>query len=163
MRYICSYYSQGLIFSILSNYYYFLLPASSLIQLFSIFSSSLMNTPNSKFQLEFPHMLTDNLSEKGHLFLSSISIHPCKACLFISSSNTSQMLESPKKEAPLYQHQSTEMSNLLKTTSEFMSLSNRLTQCYVGCILQRVASFQWVNNTKSYGAHCLFPEIQKEK
>lgn len=64
-------------------------------------------------------MLTDNLSEKGHLFLSSISIHPCKACLFISSSNTSQMLESPKKEAPLYQ--SAEMNNLLKTTSEFVT------------------------------------------
>lgn len=84
-------------------------------------------------------MLTDNLSEKAHLFLSSISVHPSKACLFISSSNTSQ---SPKKEPFLYQHQAAEMSNLLNTTSEFMSLSNRLTQCYVGGILQGVASFQ---------------------
>lgn len=125
----------------MDNLFIFLLIITSkLISLFSIFSSSLINTSNSKSSNKNSHrcLLTTSQRKVICFYPSFLLTHVKLPSLYPPLTHHSPL----KKEASLYQHQSAEMSNLLNTTNEFMSLSNRLTQCYVGCILQGVASFQ---------------------
>lgn len=72
-------------------------------------------------------------------------------------------LQAPKKRPPHFRSNLSEVSDLLSAAIQFVPFPNTLTQGYVGCILQGVASFQSVNDTKSYGAHGLFPGIQKKR
>lgn len=64
---------------------------------------------------------------------------------------------------PHFNSNLSEVSDLLSAAIQSMLFPNTLTQGYVGCILQGVTSFQSVNDTKSYGAHCLFPGMQKKR
>lgn len=109
-----------------------------------------------KFQHILPRIFTDDLSiEKGSLvFIIHFPINHGRPCLFTACNELQPPYGLPYMNSSLWA-----VSNLL---IQFTTLSNKLTQGYVGCILQGVASFQRVNDTKSYRAHCLFPKIQKK-
>lgn len=66
-------------------------------------------------------MLPDDLSEKGLLFLSSISHSSMQSLPLYASCNT---LQPPKKKFPHISSSLPEVSNLLNTAIQFTALSN---------------------------------------
>ena len=138
----------------------FLLP-NSLTSLFSIFSRLLINILKTASSSTDSHGSSPKTSQrKDHLFLSSISWSTTEGLAFLQPQTTAPW---KRQSFPHTNSSLSEVSDLLDTATQFTLLSNKLTQCYVGCILQGVASFQRVNDTKSYRTHCLLPEIPKKK